>query len=49
MNKQAENDKEVITKAYVDQFYNDNERNRRDIGLSFYNEEVDLVKKKSRQ
>ena len=45
MNKQAENDKEVITKAYVDQFYNDNERYRRDIGLSFYNEEVDLVKK----
>ena len=44
MNKQAENDNEVITKAYVDQFHNDNERNRRDLGLSFYNEEVDLVK-----
>ena len=44
MNKQAENDNEVNTKAYVDQFHNDNERNRRDIGLSFYNEEVDLVK-----
>ena len=29
---------------YVDQFHNDNERNRRDLGLSFYNEEVDLVK-----
>ena len=34
----------VITKAYVDQFHNDNERNRRDVGFSFYNEEVDLVK-----
>ena len=27
----------------MDQFHNDNERNRRDVGLSFYNEEVDLV------
>ena len=44
LNKQAENDNEVITKAYLDQFHNDNERNRRDLGLSFYNEEVDLVK-----
>ena len=44
LNKQAENDNEVITKAYVDQFHNDNERNRRDVGLSFYNEEVDLLK-----
>ena len=44
LNKQAENDNQVITKAYVDQFHNDNERNRRDLGLSFYNEEVDLVK-----
>ena len=44
LNKQAENDNEVITKAYADQFHNDNERNRRDVGLSFYNEEVDLVK-----
>ena len=44
LNTQAENDNEVITKAYVDQFHNDNERTRRDLGLSFYNEEVDLVK-----
>ena len=43
LNKQAENDNEVNTKAYVDQFHNDNERNRRDLGLSFYNEEVNLV------
>ena len=45
LNTQAVNDDQVITKAYVDQFHNDNERNRRDLGLSFYNEEVDLVKK----
>ena len=44
LNTQAVNDNEVITEAYVDQFHNDNERNRRDVGLSFYNEEVDLVK-----
>ena len=44
INTQAVNDNEVITKAYVDQFHNDNERNRRNVGLSFYNEEVDLVK-----
>ena len=44
MNKPAENDNEVITKAYVNQFHQENERSRRDLGLSFYNEEVDLVK-----
>ena len=33
-----------MIKAYVDQFHNDIERNRRDLGLSFYNEEVDLLK-----
>ena len=44
LKEQAENDNEVITKAYVDHFHNDNERNRRDLGLSFYNEEVDLIK-----
>ena len=44
LNTQAVNDNEIITKAYVDQFHNDNGRNRRDVGLSFYNEEVDLVK-----
>ena len=35
LNTQAVNDNEVITKAYVDHFLNDNERNRRDVGLSF--------------
>ena len=33
LNTQAPNDNEVISKAYVYQFQNDNERNRRDIGL----------------
>ena len=44
LNKQAENDNEVITKAYVDQFHQENERSRRDVGLDFYNESTDLVK-----
>ena len=44
MNKEAEIDNELITKAYVDQFHQENERSRQDLGLSFYNEEVDLVK-----
>ena len=44
LNKQAENDNEVIKKAYVDQFHQENERSRRDIGLDFYNESSDLVK-----
>ena len=44
LNTPAEKDNQVITKAYVDQFHHDNERNRRDLGLSFFNEEVDLVK-----
>ena len=44
LDKQAENDNEVITKAYVDQFHIDNERNRRELGLDFYDESSDLVK-----
>ena len=32
LNKQAENDNEVITKRYVDQFYQENEQSRRDVG-----------------
>ena len=44
LNKQAENDNEVITKAYVDQFHQENERSRRDVGLDFYNESNNLVK-----
>ena len=44
LNKQAENDNEVITKAYVDQFHQKNERSRRDVELNFYDEPNDLVK-----
>ena len=44
LNKQAENDKEVITKAYEDQFHQEDERTRRDVGLDFYYESSDLVK-----
>ena len=44
LNKQAENDNEVVTKAYVDQFHQENERSRRDVGLDFYDESSDLVK-----
>ena len=44
LNKQAENDNEVITKAYVDQFHQENERSRRDLGIDFYDESSDLVK-----
>ena len=44
LNKQAENDNEVITKAYVDQFHQENERSRRNLGIDFYNESDDIVK-----
>ena len=44
LNGQAENDIQVITKAYVDQFHQENERSRRDLGIYFYNESDDIVK-----
>ena len=44
LNTQAVNDNNVITKAYVDQFQQENERSRRDVGLNFYDESNDLVK-----
>ena len=44
LKKQAENDNEVITKAYVDQFHQENERSRRDLGIDFYNESDYIVK-----
>ena len=44
LNTQAVNDNQVITKAYVDQFHQENERSRRDLGIDFYNESNDLVK-----
>ena len=45
LNKQAENYNEVITKAYVGQFHQENERCRRDLGIDFYDESSDIVKK----
>ena len=33
LNKQAENDNEVITKAYVDKFHQEKEQSRRHIGI----------------
>ena len=44
LNKQSENDNEVITKAYVDQFLQENQQSRRDLGKDFYDESIDLVK-----
>ena len=44
LNTQAVIDDHVITKAYVDQFHQENERSRRDDGLDFYDESSDLVK-----
>ena len=44
LNKQAENDNEVITKAYVDEFHQENERSRRDLGIDFHDESSNLVK-----
>ena len=35
---------EIPTKAYIDSLHDENQRNRRDLALAFYNEEVDLVK-----
>ena len=42
---QAVNDIHVITKAYVEQFHQDNERSRRDLGLNFYDKSSHLVEK----
>ena len=44
LNKQPENDNEVVIKSYVDQFHQENERTRRDLGIDFYNESIDKVK-----
>ena len=44
LNTQAVIDNQVITKAYVYQFPNDNERNRRALGLDFHAESTILVK-----
>ena len=44
LNTQAVNDNQVITKAYVDQFHQESEQSRRDVGLGFNDESSDLVK-----
>ena len=44
MNTQAVNDNQVITKAFVDQFRQENERSRRDLRTDFYNEPSDIVR-----
>ena len=36
LNTQAVIDSQVITKAYVDQFQQENERSRRDLGIEFF-------------
>ena len=44
LNRQAENDNEVITKAYVDPYHQQNERSRRYLDIEVYDESSDLVK-----
>ena len=44
LNTQAVNDNQVITKANVDQFQQENERSRRHLGIDFYDESGDIVK-----
>ena len=38
------NGNQVITKAYVDHFHQENERSRRDLGIDLYDESGDLGK-----
>ena len=44
LNTSAVNDNQVITKAYVDQIHQENERSRRDLGVVFYKNSSDKVK-----
>ena len=44
LNTQEVNDNEVITKAYIDQFHQKNERSGRNLRIDFYDESNDLVK-----
>ena len=44
LNIKAVNDNQVITKAYVDQFHQENERSGRDLGIDFYDESSDILK-----
>ena len=44
LSTQAIHNNQVITKSYVDQFHQENERSRKDSGEDFYNESNELVK-----
>ena len=44
LNTQAVNDNHVITETYVDQFHQENEQFRRDLGINFNDESSDSVK-----
>ena len=44
LNTPAVNNNQVITKAYVGQFHQENTRSRRDLRIDFYNESSNLVK-----
>ena len=43
LNTQAVNDNQVITKAYVDQFHQQNEGSRRDLAIDIFDKWIDLV------
>ena len=44
LNTQAVYDNQMITKAFVDQYHQKNERSKRDLGLDFFDESSDLVR-----
>ena len=44
LNPQAVNDDQGNTKANVDQFHQENEQSRKDLGIEFYDESTDSVK-----
>ena len=48
LDTQALSDNQVITRSYVDQFYQENKQSRWGSGIDFYDESSDLVKKQSR-
>ena len=43
----AVEDNDLVTLGYVKSLHEDNERNRRDLGINFYDESSDLVKNQS--
>ena len=45
LNTQAIHENQIITKSYVDQIHQATDYSRRDLGIDFYNELSDLVKK----